>query len=137
MARVGTPTTADDAVFEIRFNPWREVTARTPNGSPVLLTSMSKAVGSFVSVDRDSLRMQLDSWRGEFPPADHELEPYTQVTFPTSDPGITFHRRRFSTVKTLLLAGSIVGLIALAIGQADLATPGDIGGGYTVLHFFH
>ena len=121
MARVAKPTAPDDDAFDIRFNPWRDVAARLPDGSVVLLPAVSKATGTIARVKGDTVTMVLDSWRGEFPAADHDAEAGTEATFSVSDAAVTFHQSRFSPTKSLVLLGTIVGLVALAIGQASVA----------------
>jgi hypothetical protein len=121
MARVSKPIVADYDAVEIRFNPWRDITARAPDGSPILLSAVSKARGTVARVKGDTITVLLGSWRGEFPPADHDLESGTEAWFSASDSALTFHRNRFSPIKSLVLLGSVVGMFALAVGQASVA----------------
>ena len=121
MARVSKPAQSGDEVFEIRFNPWRDVAAKLPDGSRVMLSSVSKATGTVTRIERDSVTLQLDSWREESPAAEHEAEPGTEAKFPATDREVTFHQSRFSPIKNLVLLGTIVGLVALSIGQASVA----------------
>ena len=121
MARVSKPIVPGYDAFEIRFNPWRDVTAIGPDGSPILLSAVSKARGTVARARGDTITVVLESWRGEVPPADHDLDSGTEARFSTSDSALTFHQTRFSPIKSVVLLGSVVGMVALAIGQASVA----------------
>lgn len=136
MAHVAPHRETDPKPFEIRFTPARNVDAVDADGTSRSLPEVLKAFGQLVANQRDSVTVNISSWTRAGDKGERREAGALNATFALADSGITFHRRQFSTVKTLVLLGSIGGLIALGIGQASIATPGNIGPIYDVLHFF-
>jgi hypothetical protein len=127
MAHITQPSEPNPGTLEIRFNPSRNIDAVQPDGSRIPLTAVSRVRGSATLIQGDSISMQLHSWT-----ADNPMGKNGQVgliaTLAASDAGISYYARRVSVKKSLLLAAVIVGAIALGVGQADVAHPGNIGG---------
>jgi len=118
---------------EIHFSPARTIDAWRPDGSRVSLPSVTQAHGEAIRGHPDSVTLRIKRWEGGSPFGQRPDAKGAQATFSSSDPEISYYQRRISVMKSTLLAGTIVGLIALAIGQADIATPGTIG--YPLLPF--
>ena len=135
MAHVRQPTAPDGKPVEIRFASARNIDGVNPDGSRRSLAQVTKASGSITAVRPDSLTVRIASWKRNGDKGEHFESLPLHSTFAVADPEVGYYQRRFSKVKTLVLVGSIVGALALAAGQASLATPGNIGGAYDVLHF--
>ena len=123
--------------FEIRFTPARNVDAVYSDGTRRLLPEVVRATGNFARSQQDSVAVNIFSWTRAGENDEHAEAGGLTATFAVADGGVSYQRRHFSPVKTLLLLGSIGGAIALAVGQADIARPGNIGPIYDVLHFSH
>jgi len=134
-AHVSPQTEPDRKSFEMRFTPPRNIDAVYSDGTRRQLPDVTRATGTFAGTRQDSVSVNLSSWTRAGENAEHSESGGLTATLAFADTGVIYQRRRFSTVKTLVLLGSIAGLIALAIGQADIGTPGNIGPIYDVLHF--
>ena len=135
MAHVSPQNEPDPKPFEMRFTPARTIEALHADGTARSLPEVVKASGRLVGNQRDSVTVNISSWTRAGDNGEHREPGGLSATFAVADTGVSFHRRHFSSVKTLVLLGSIAGLIALSIGQASIATPGNIGNPYDVLHF--
>ncbi len=118
---VNVPVEPGSGIVEIRLASPRTIEARRPDGSPVTLQELTMARGRMTEVRGDSIVFQIESWRSARAPAEHSEQPSVAATFGASDSAIRAYERRVSASKTLLALGIVVGLVALAIGQAAIA----------------
>jgi hypothetical protein len=118
-AQLKEPVDPTEGTIEIRLSPPRTLDVRRPNGMRTSLEAVTVIRGQPLSVRGDSVTLRVDSWEGGNPFGDHAQSGETVLS--TSDPGVTFFRERLSVTKMLLTAAIVVGLVALAIGQAAVA----------------
>ena len=135
MAHVSRPVESDDRTFEIGFNPARNIEGVRADGSRITLAAVTRASGNPVAVRGDTVTMHLGWWKSGNP-ANESSEPMgVNAMFAASDAGVSYYQRRVSVMKSAVLVGTIVGLVALGIGQADTGSLGTIG--YPLLPFPH
>ena len=127
MSQVREPLRPGEGTVEVRMNPPRTLDVQNANGSRTSLEGVSRLQGEPIDVRRDSVVFRINSWEGGNPAADHEGVSAMTV-LPASDPQVGFYQDRISIKKNLLTAAMVIGLVALAIGQASVAyrypTPG-------------
>jgi hypothetical protein len=123
MGHVPPPTEAGREVMEIRMTRTRSLDVVDVDGSRRTLELVRIVRGQPIGMRGDSLLLQLHSWRGGNPDANHA--DLGQAAISTSDTGVSFFENRFSVNRTLMVLAIVVGLVALAIGQASVA-----GGGF-------
>ena len=124
MSRVSEPTQDSGRTYTIRFDPARTIEARSGTGAPLSFEAVNEARVRTTSLVGDSVTVQIVAWNGGTSgEAEHDGSG-AGASFHRADPGLSFYERRLSTKKNLLLAGVIVGSIALAAGQASVAGGG-------------
>jgi hypothetical protein len=106
--------------FEMRFSPARTIEARRPDGSRISLPAVREADVQALSVRGDSVTVEIEEWEGGSPVDEHREAAGTQATFSSNDPEVSFFQNRISVTKNLLAVGVVIGLVALAIGQASV-----------------
>lgn len=119
MAQVKEPVQPTEGSVEIRLTPPRTLDVRNPDGSRTSVEAVTMVRGQPLSVRGDSLTLRIDSWQGGNPFGDHKLA--GETVLPVSDPGVTFFREHLSITKMLVTVAIVIGLVALAIGQAAIA----------------
>ena len=120
-AHVAQPNVSAGKPVEMRFTPARTIEVVDANESRRSLPDVVSASGIVAESRGDSVMVSVVSWKRDGEKDDRAEPRPLYAAFAIADPGISYHQRRFSTMKTLVLLGSIVGLIALAIGQASVA----------------
>jgi hypothetical protein len=120
MSQIREPLRPGQGTVEVRMNPPRTLDVRNADGSRTSLDAVSRLQGEPVDVRRDSVVFRIDSWEGGNAAGDHEAASAMTV-LPASDPQVGFYRDRISIKKNLLTVAIVIGLVALAIGQASVA----------------
>ena len=101
------------------MDPARSLDVLNADGSRTSVEAVSRLRGEPIEVRGDSVRFRIDSWRGGSPVADH-TEVSARTVLPASDPQVGFFQDHFSLTKNLVVVAVVVGLVALAIGQASV-----------------
>jgi hypothetical protein len=120
MSQVREPVRPGQGLVEVRMNPPRTLDVHNANGSRGSLEAVSRLRGEPLSVRGDSVVFRIDSWEGGNSASDHEAA-YAMTVLPTSDPQVGFYQDHISIKKNLLTVAIVIGLVALAIGQASVA----------------
>jgi hypothetical protein len=102
------------------MNPPRTLDVRNVDGSRTSLEGVTRLRGEPIDVRRDSVVFRVESWEGGSPAGDHEGASAMTV-LPASDPQVGFYQDHISIKKNLLTVAIVIGLVALAIGQASVA----------------
>jgi hypothetical protein len=105
---------------EIRMTPPRTLDLRLADGSSTSLEAVSHIRGQVLGTRGDSVVLGIESWRGGEPSVDH-VGVSGQTVLHAADPALSIPQQHFSPQKTLLMISVMVGLVALAVGQAAVA----------------